>query len=323
MQSKLKVITIFIACCVWLFFFYTPLYNLIKYKIRENNICKKPIKYYISNFDSRFGISRDGYKDSLIEAEKIWEQETGLDLFVYSEKSGDLPINLVYDQRQKTTKSLQAIEEVIVNSKSNIDFTSFELDNQKNIYLEKKDQYLTFVNQYKAREEEYRKRVTSFNSTNGSSVTMRNSLVLERKTLDNMLSEIKSIESELNNTNKMLITQAEKLNIEVRNVNKEVDKYNIKTDDFSEEFSEGEYVVTKEGQSITVYQFDSRVRLVRLLAHEFGHSLGIGHVTDRESIMYRLNSGEAMKLSKSDLSEIKSICSNGGSLYSKVFHSNI
>ena len=43
--------------------------------------CEKPLEYRIGDFDERFGLRHGQFVRALVEAEKIWEEKTGEDLF--------------------------------------------------------------------------------------------------------------------------------------------------------------------------------------------------------------------------------------------------
>ena len=61
-------------------------------------------------------------------------------------------------------------------------------------------------------------------------------------------------------------------------------------------------------QSITIHQFGNNDRLVRVLTHELGHALGLGHNETPGSVMYRLTQSDSSELAPSDISALKARC---------------
>jgi predicted Zn-dependent protease len=76
------------------------------------------------------------------------------------------------------------------------------------------------------------------------------------------------------------------------------------------EFYGGDYVSKDGKQTITIYQFDDENRLVRVLAHEFGHALGLKHNDNPKAIMYRLMQSDSLNLAPDDIAALKERCSD-------------
>ena len=74
------------------------------------------------------------------------------------------------------------------------------------------------------------------------------------------------------------------------------------------EFCEGIYEYKNGKRSITVYQYDNEYRLVRVLAHEFGHALGLSHSKSGEAVMYHLIQSDSLELAADDIAALKSHC---------------
>ncbi len=82
----------------------------------------------------------------------------------------------------------------------------------------------------------------------------------------------------------------------------------------------GEYIRDTEGERIYVYGFESTQELESTLIHEFGHALGLGHVDDEKSVMYRSDKSIATTLSQADLAELARACSEQKTLLSGILN---
>ena len=72
--------------------------------------CSRPISYTIGEVDPQFHLSSDQFLQSVEQAEDIWEQRVGKQLFVYTPHS-DFTINLIYDARQQATDQAKALSD--------------------------------------------------------------------------------------------------------------------------------------------------------------------------------------------------------------------
>jgi predicted Zn-dependent protease len=79
-------------------------------------------------------------------------------------------------------------------------------------------------------------------------------------------------------------------------------------DTLGREFCEGFYEYKNGRRSITIYQYDTEYRLVRVLAHEFGHALGLDHSKNVEAVMYPFIQSDSLNLAADDIAALKGHC---------------
>jgi hypothetical protein len=268
--------------------------------------CTEPIRYSLGAVDAQFGLSEAEFAADIARAEAIWEKAIGRDLFVY-DPEGKLSVSLTYDIRQKLTDKERLLSAGIDEKKETADSIRQQYSALRADYQAKAEAYARAVESYNARQRAYNERVEFWNSKGGAPPTEYQKLNDERAALEN---ERAALEEE-----------RVALSALVERVNAFIDRYNLLvariTSDINEinndglagtQFEEGLYSRDASGERITVYQYEDKIDLIRVLAHEFGHALGLDHNGNAVSIMNPVNQSDTLTLSPEDLRDLKARC---------------
>lgn len=261
--------------------------------------------YKIGDFDERFHISKSEFLHSLEEASNLWNTGAHTTILHYQE-NGVVTVNLVYDDRQKITEtnnelSLDAakINDLAHNVKSDYD----TLKKQREDAL---TSYNTTINLFEQKEKDYNTKVSYWNKEGGAPQDIYQSLILQKENLTQIAQELEQKRIIVNKLTDDVNAFARHYNLLVTTANNTIDKINTFA---GQEFEEGVYDPQKH--AITIYEFSSDKKLIRVLAHELGHALLLPHNENKTSIMYPLNEATTLLLSKEDLAALKLRCTTG------------
>lgn len=269
--------------------------------------CTLAIPYRIGAIDPRFGISEEKVRTMLADAEKVWEDALpGVDLFVFSEKPV-LEISFVYDDRQATTEKLSELGLTINSSLESYNDLKSAYEAERSKYASLKAAFERQKAAYDAAANKYESEVSKWNAQGGAPRSVHTSLETERRRLESAQAELERSRSVLNAAAGDVNTLANRLNKLARELNIDAATFNAEVST-QDEFEEAVYESAPGKQTITVYEYDDLTRLQRVLTHEFGHALGIEHVSDSEAIMYSINQGRSLKLAKQDIAALRAVC---------------
>lgn len=296
------------------------LVNVLQSKIAP---CKSPITYSIGSVDSRFGISKPILVADLKEAENIWEsvpsksgasgssvaadKAASSNLFEYKETGGDVTVNLIYDGRQASTNKLVSLGIKTDDTKESYNALKQRYDALRVQVTSQKAEYTAKAAAYKQSESSYNAEVAGANAQGGAQRGEYERLQAEKADLASQFSNLKSMEAGMNANVDTLNALATRINQLIVQLNLNVEQYN-QAGAAAGEFEEGVYELSGGIQTITIYEYVDHVSLVRVLAHEMGHALGMEHVDDSEAIMYKTNSGKGLAATKADVAELNAVC---------------
>lgn len=306
--GKLLNIAILVLILGGLYYYREPLLQLAQNNFQIGKACTKPLTYSIGTFDEKFNLTKEEFLKEIESAEKLWETPLGLNLYEYEESGGQITVNLIYDHRQEATDELKKLGILIDNDQASYD----AIKERHTELLEKHEQLKRSIEQktnaFESEKSMYEAEVRYYNARGGAPEAKYNELNTLKKMLDQKIAEINSLVQEINSLVKEINTNVSLLNQLAKNLNLKVKDYNTIGSSAGSEFREGEYIQDGFTRSIQVYQFSNKNQLMRVMAHELGHAVGLDHLDNPQAIMYYLNEGSNDSATGDDIDAMKLLC---------------
>jgi uncharacterized phage infection (PIP) family protein YhgE len=262
------------------------------------------VQYAVGSIDPHFGITEEEVKSALSDAESLWEDATGKNLFTFSERAA-LKVNFIYDERQQETETQHSLTEVLDRKATMSESIKKDYEKLLASYEALKSDYTSKVAAYEKRLAIHNKEVEAWNKKGGAPEAVYASLQKTSASLNDESASLNALAKKLNSLAAQINQVGQKGNAAVEDYNKSVNDFNDRYSD-DREFTQGDYT----GDAIHIYQYDDGDELRRVLAHEFGHALSLAHVDDEEAIMHFVMEGDrtGLVLRYDDLAEYHRTC---------------
>lgn len=272
-------------------------------------ICPIPIEYRLGAIGESFAITQSEAKAAIAEAANLWEEKIDEDLFIYAEDA-DFAINFIFDERQEVANAQTADRDRLDSIAEQNETFRTEIAQLQSTYEAKQADFAAERDVYDAELQAYNDRVRQVNDRGGAGREAFAVLEVERERLEQISRSLQQEAAALNDLAQQLNTISAEGNRLINTYNQEVRQFNL---DYGEahEFTQGDY----QGGEINVYKFSDNNELVAVLAHEFGHALGINHIEEPGALMYYLLDDElfdAPTLAASDIAAYQAVCEDQG-----------
>jgi hypothetical protein len=276
---------------------------------RYYNPCGKARTYRIGQIDERFGISPGEFSLLTKKAADMWSVPFSRDLFRET-PDGKIVIEMVYDHRQDASEKMRRLNTDVSAGRESYEELKRHYDELKRDYERK-----TWEADRLAAE--YQRRVQAFNAENdagrrrgGVSEETYRRLQRELADLNVTHADLQRRREDLNQNANMMNHLSSMINSIATKHQTDVESYRKQGERLGGMFCKGLYKREGFKESITIYQYGGKKDLVQVLAHEFGHALGIVHVDVPNALMYHAaREGKITEeLSPADIAALKARC---------------
>lgn len=267
--------------------------------------CGETLTYGIGSIDPKFGVSESTLVSLLTQTEQVWETPFGYNFFTY-DKTAKFKVNLVFDERQQRTIDERNTRSVIDSQQEQYRQKASEYSALLAEHSELNIQYEEQLSIYNSRLQKYNEEVDYWNRNGGAPQKEFARLQKEKTDLQIESARLENVRRTLNQKVSQLNSLGAEVNDMAKRLNLDVDAYNGKFGK-AREFDQGSY----NGKEINIFQFSGHEDLKLVLAHEFGHALGLDHIQDPESVMYYLMDRQNIKnlsITQADADALRDRC---------------
>jgi len=301
-KTLVTVIVVGLAIYVWR----APLYTVYAQTYAVLFPCRQSITYRLGNIDPQFGLATSTAFADIKEAAQLWNDEHK-DLLLYDPR-GMVVINFEYDTRQETTQKLSTAGVAVSEDRAVYDALKATYTSVYSDYAQKKAAFAVANDALQKSAAQYQSEVDSWNARGGAPKNVYQQLQTEKAHLTALQDQLRQSQVSINAQVDLINATVAQLNTLAKSLNLDVSAYNTIGSAAGGEFEQGVYESSLGTRTITIFEYENHLKLVRVLAHEMGHAIGLEHVDDENAIMAAVNQGAHIALTLGDAKELDAVC---------------
>jgi hypothetical protein len=269
--------------------------------------CKGPRTYEVVSVDKRFGVSLAQAKAAARRAADMWHSAGGKIIFQQS-SNPQIKISLIFTEAQEAHQLVKELNEEAELISKSIDIHNRHQD-EINRKVANHNKEVEDLNKEFA---ELANAISQWNSKPTSQKEERARLQRDQEALLKRKKELESIGKQLQEENTFLAKQRADLEKEQKKYDLDRDMVKYVVNGVLSFQRAGVYQRSAKGEeTIKIFVMGDLDELKNVLAHEFGHALGIQHLADVKALMHAelSEANRNLKLvSRADIREFRRIC---------------
>lgn len=275
--------------------------------------CPSPQYFAVSELDFRFPLDLESARSAARKAAELWNSAAGRTLFKESEVAQPagrlLKIEFVYTDKQRLWDMSRSDRAVLKELSSSLGKERASLAHQVERFNSRQQELNTTATSLRSEGERLQHAVAKWNSSPGSQAQLVE-LQQWQERLKHLTAEFNSKQETLASRRKPLMERLASVSKREEQIRDEVDRYHREFESLVGTHRAGEYELNRSVKTIRVFLFENVTQLEHVIAHEFGHALGIGHVGDKDAVMHYSASPDipAVSLAPTDLAALRTVC---------------
>lgn len=253
--------------------------------------CAVPLGWRLARVDERFGLDPERARAVVEDAAALWEEAANRALFVHDPEDG-FPIRFVYGERQVRTEERSRRERAFRREARRIDDRRAALDSLVRRHSRLRERHERRLGELERRASEHNMTVREWDRRGGAPRPVRrrlaasaDSLKAERRELAEQERELDALRSRVREERKRLRRRLEEHDRRGDALERAFPPVPVESGLYREAVGrEGDRVASVR-REIRVYRYDGLADLERIVVHELGHALGLGHAETPGAVM--------------------------------------